>query len=91
MILGLSVERAALLGVTLLGMALCTRGIGAVAAKGDWASWHAIAGYGLGAAALAIGLGAGLGLRLPFLADERAALFALLGIIVLKYGLGLAR
>lgn len=42
--------------VLVLGMALCTRGIGQAAAKSLWANPITIAGYLLGALALLLGL-----------------------------------
>ena len=91
MILGLTLERAAVLGLTVVGMAFCSRGIGAVAAKGEWTSWHALAGYALGAAALVVAAGGAFGFKLPFVADERAALVGLVGIIAVKFALGFVR
>lgn len=61
-----------------------------MAAKGEWASWHAIAGYALGAAALLVAAAGVFGFKLPFVDDERAAIVGLVGIAVAKFGLGFA-
>jgi hypothetical protein len=37
------IERVALIGITLIGMAMCAQGIGRVAATGQWLSVQGIA------------------------------------------------
>lgn len=80
-------SRMTLLVVGLLGMAICSRGIGRVAAANRWFDPLSIAGYALGVVALVI-IGAGIsGRTLPFISNEREALLALLAIIVAKVAL----
>jgi hypothetical protein len=68
-------------------MAMCSAGLGRVAAAGRWADPLSIVGYVLGVAALII-IGAGLlGRSLPFAATRRDALFVVLGIIIVKVAL----
>lgn len=79
-----SLDRAALVGVTLLGMAMCTAGIGRVAASGQWLGFSGIAGSLLGVAILAI-VGARLiGRPLPYVSTDRAAIAAVIAGGLLK-------
>jgi hypothetical protein len=75
--------------VLLVGMALCTRGIGQAAAKGLWTHLVTIAGYVLGALALLLGL-QGI-FRFSVIPLEGVVLLAgILAIMVLKMLLALA-
>ena len=84
---GLLDSRITLALVGLVGMAMCSAGIGRVAVAGRWADPLSIIGYVLGVAALVI-IGAGLvGQSLPAITTTRHALFVVLGIIVVKVAL----
>lgn len=79
--------RIALLIAGLIGMAMCSRGIGRVAAANRWLDPLSLVGYALGIVALVV-IGAGVsGRTLPLVSTERQALLALLAIIAVKVGL----
>ena len=80
-------EKGLLVGVTLLGMAMCTAGIGQVAARGEWAHPFAIAGYVLGALVLVIAGAALFNINLPLIDSARAAVIAVIVLAVLKIAL----
>jgi hypothetical protein len=80
---GLADSRITYIVVMLVGMALCTRGIGIAAAKGLWANPISIAGYLLGALALLLGLQGIFGFTLVPL-HGWLLLGGILAIIVLK-------
>jgi hypothetical protein len=62
----LTSDRAALLGLVIIGLVMCTQGgIGRVSASGAWLHPFAIIGYLLGAAIIAIGLAALFGRLIP--------------------------
>jgi hypothetical protein len=70
----LNSDRAALLVLVLIGMAMCTlSGINRVAAAGAWAHPLSILGYLLGAAILVIGLAALFGKVVPPLSSYHQA------------------
>ncbi len=77
-------ERAALITLVVLGMAMCTRGIGRVAETGAWTSPLAIAAYILGAAILAITVWISIGKSFPFIAGARTALIVVAALIGTK-------
>lgn len=80
-------SRITLALVGLIGMAMCSAGIGRVAASGRWADPLSIAGYVLGVATLVV-IGAGLlGRSLLYVGTTRQSLFVVLGIIVVKVAL----
>jgi choline-glycine betaine transporter len=80
-------SRITLALVGFVGMAMCSAGIGRVAASGRWADLLSIVGYVLGIAALVV-IGVGLlGRSLPYVGTPRQALFVVLGIIVVKVAL----
>lgn len=76
-------EKTMLIVITLIGMAMCTMGIGAVAARGEWLNPMAIVAYIVGALILVIVGAALFNIPLPFVDSTRAALVAvvLLGVI----------
>jgi hypothetical protein len=85
-IMGLISDRAAVIGLGIAGMAICSVGIGKVASSGNWLSMPGILGTALGVIGLAI-LGATiLGRELPGIPGDRAALVLLGAIIVVKIG-----
>lgn len=83
----LSFDRIGLALAGLVGMAMCSAGVGQVAATGRWLDPFSIVGYALGAVALVILTAGLLGWRLPLIATRRQALFAVLAIIVVKVAL----
>lgn len=84
----LTASRLTYIVVLLVGMALCTRGIGQAAAKNLWANPVTIAGYLLGALALLLSL-QGI-FRFNVVPLQGALLLGgILAIIVIKMLLGL--
>ena len=80
----LSNTRVAMGLILVLGMAMCTSGIGRVAAIQHWTHPLAILGYILGAAILAIGLGTMFGWKLPFIQSDAKALLIVAVLIGIK-------
>ena len=74
----------ALVLVTLLGMAMCTAGIGWVAARSDWQHPLSFVAYLIGALILLIAGAALLNIRLPLISSTQVALYAILALILLK-------
>ena len=70
----ISNTRVAMGVILLLGMAMCTSGIGRVAAIQQWAHPLAILGYLLGALILVIGLGIVFGMKLPYIQSDVQAI-----------------
>jgi hypothetical protein len=77
-------EKAVLIVVTLFGMALCSAGIGQVAARGDWLHPLSFIGYALGALILVIVGAALMGVRLPLVDSTRAAIIAVVVLALAK-------
>jgi hypothetical protein len=78
-------ERAALLALVVIGMAMCSNGgIGQVAARGLF--WHplSIAGYLMGATILAIGIAALFGRNIPPLTSYHQSFLAVSVIALVK-------
>jgi hypothetical protein len=86
----ISSPRAALIALLIVGLAMCSFGIGQVGASGRWASPLAILGYLLGAAILVIILSAFTGWKLPMIAGETQAVVAVAILIAIKYLIGTA-
>jgi hypothetical protein len=87
-IAGVTASRLTYIVVLVLGMALCSRGIGQAAAKNLWVSPVTIAGYLLGALALLLSL-QGI-FRFSIVPLQGALLLGgILAIIVIKILLGL--
>ena len=80
-------EKTVLIVVTLVGMAMCTAGIGRVAATNAWAHPLAILGYALGALMLVIVGAALFNINLPLIDSTRAALIAVIVLIIAKVAL----
>jgi hypothetical protein len=87
---GTRLERWVLVGLTVLGMAICTAGIGRVAASGAWLGVPGILGSVLGVAVLAIVGSRLLGVKLPYLATNRQAIVAVLALAILKLAIAAA-
>lgn len=80
--------RAALIALLIVGMAMCTGGIGQVGVSGHWASPLAILGYVLGAVILVV-IAAGLfGWTLPLISGDKDAVLATAVLIAIKYLIG---
>jgi len=77
-------EKTALIVVTFVGMAICSVGIGQVAARGEWLNPMAIGAYAMGALILVIVGAALFNIPLPLIDSPRAALIAVILLIVLK-------
>jgi hypothetical protein len=72
----ISSERAALIVLVVIGMAMCARGIGRVAALGEWAHPLSILGYLIGALILVIAIALLAGKPLPWISTIRQAMLA---------------
>jgi hypothetical protein len=71
-----SSDRAALIVLVVLGMAMCARGIGRVAAVGEWAHPLSILGYLVGALILVIAVASLAGKPLPLISSIQQAILA---------------
>lgn len=80
-------EKILLFVLTIVGMALCTGGIGQVAARGDWAHPLSIVGYVVGALILVIVGAALFGINLPLIDSTRAAMIAVIVLMIAKFAL----
>lgn len=80
----LSNTRVAMGIVLVLGMAMCTSGIGRVAALQQWTHPLAILGYLLGATILVISLGTIFGWKLPFIQSDAQAILVVAVLMGLK-------
>jgi hypothetical protein len=80
----LSNTRVAMGIVLVLGMAMCTNGIGRVASIQQWMHPLAILGYLLGALILVIGLGTVFGWQLPFIRSDAQAMLIVAVLIGVK-------
>ncbi len=87
MLAALISEKTLLVVGTFVGMAMCTGGIGQVAARGEWAHPLAILGYVLGALILVVVGAALFGINLPLIDSPRAALIAMIVLVILKVAL----
>ena len=79
-----AIWRIALIVVTLVGMAMCTQGVGRVAASGQWLSVQGIAGSLLGIVILGIVGMRLIGRPLPMIDTDRAALIAVVALAAVK-------
>ncbi|MCU0521958.1 MAG: hypothetical protein MUF84_14860 [Anaerolineae bacterium] len=72
----LSNLRISLVLFIVLGMTVCTSGIGRVAALGEWSHPLSIVGYVLGGLILLIAIAVFAGMKLPLIGSDRQALIA---------------
>ncbi len=77
-------DRLAMVGLTLVGMAICMPGIGRVATSGQWVSFPGIAGTLLGVTVLALVLARLLGRRLGPVSTDRQVVAVVLAIAAVK-------
>jgi hypothetical protein len=70
-------ERSGMIALVIIGMAMCARGIGLVAANNDWIHPIAILGYLLGALILVIAGAILFGYKIPIITDARMAIIAI--------------
>jgi hypothetical protein len=81
----LASHRAALLGLVILGMGICSQiGVGRISATGDWLHPLSIAGYLFGGAILLIGIAALFGKQIPPLTSDYQAFIAVVVIAGIK-------
>ena len=80
----ISNTRVAMGVILLLGMTMCTSGIGRVAAIQQWAHPLAILGYLLGVLILAIGLGTVFGWKLPYIQSGTQAILIVVVLVGVK-------
>ena len=79
-----AIWRIALIVVTVVGMAMCTQGVGKVATSGQWLSVQGIAGTLLGIVILGIVGMRLVGRPLPMIDTDRAALIAVVALAAVK-------
>jgi hypothetical protein len=79
-----AIWRIALIVVTLVGMAMCTHGVGKVATSGQWLSFQGIAGSLVGIVILGIVGMRLIGRPLPMIDTDRAALIAVVALAAVK-------
>ena len=84
------VARLALIAVTLIGMAMCTAGVGKVASSGEWLSFQGIAGSLLGVFVLGIVAMRFIGRPLPFVDTDWAAVLAVVILAAIKVAIAAA-
>ena len=77
-------EKGILIAVTLIGMALCSAGIGQVAARGAWLHPMSFVGYALGALILVVVGAALFGVSVPLVDSARAATIAVIVLAIAK-------
>jgi peptidoglycan/LPS O-acetylase OafA/YrhL len=82
--------RAGLVALLIVGMAMCTAGIGQVGVSGRWASPLAILGYLLGIAILLVFVAGLSGWKLPWIAGQTQAVAAVAILMGVKYLIGTA-
>lgn len=82
--------KASLVALLIVGMAMCTGGIGQVGASGKWTSPLAIIGILLGVLILMIIVAGLVGLKLPLIAGTTQAVVAVGLLIAVKFLIGTA-
>jgi|AutmiccommuBRH23_1029490.scaffolds.fasta_scaffold00039_72 hypothetical protein len=80
--------KASLIALLVVGMAMCTGGIGQVGASGKWASPLAIIGILLGVLILVIIIAALAGFKLPVITGDIQAITAVGILIAIKFVIG---
>jgi hypothetical protein len=87
MIAQLISDKIILIALTIMGMAICSVGIGQVSARGEWLHPLSIVAYVLGGLVLLIAAAALLNISLPLIPDARAAWVAILVLAIAKIAL----
>jgi hypothetical protein len=82
-------DRAALIALLVLGMAMCA--LGMQTTNYGWLSPFTLGGILLGAVALAVAAAALAGIRLPYIGSDRAAIIAIALLMGLKVLLAVIR
>ena len=80
--------KASLIALLVVGMAMCTGGIGQVGVSGKWASPLAIVGILLGVLILVIIIAALAGFKLPIITGDMQAIAAVGILIAIKFVIG---
>lgn len=80
--------KASLIALLVVGMAMCTGGIGQVGASGKWTSPLAIIGILLGILILVIIIASLTGLKLPLIGEQVQAVVAVGLLIAVKFLIG---
>lgn len=87
MLAQLFTEKTLLIVITLVGMAMCSMGIGQVAARGEWLHPMAIVAYAIGVLVLVIAGAAIFNIELPLIDSTRAAILAVIVLAIIKVAL----
>jgi hypothetical protein len=82
-----TLARIALIVVTLVGMAMCTPGIGKVASTGQWLTFQGIFGSLIGVLVLVIVAARLLNWHIPVIETDTAAIAAVVLLAALKIGM----
>jgi hypothetical protein len=80
-------ERVVLIALVVIGMGMCTAGIGRVAASGAWLHPLSVIGYLLGATILVIGVAAVFGKQVPPLTSYYQSFAVVAGLAGVKLAL----
>jgi hypothetical protein len=83
-------DRAAVLTLAVLGFAMCSLGMSRVALTLGWRHPITLIGSGLGVLVLLLVIAVLAGWPVPFIADNRTALMAVVMIGLVKWGLAIA-
>jgi hypothetical protein len=84
-LLFITTPKAGLIALLVVGMAMCTGGIGQVAASGKWVSPMAFAGYLLGLAILVVFFAGLTGWKLPLVQNINQAVAAIAALMLVKF------
>lgn len=77
-------QKMTLVVITLAGMAMCSAGIGMVAARNQWLHPMAFVGYALGITILVVAVGALAGVKLPMVDSTRTAIIVMVALMAVK-------
>lgn len=83
----MNIARIAMIVVTLVGMAMCTAGVGKVAAHNAWLHPLALISIALGVLALLIPGAILFKIEIPFINSEVGAIVAVIAIVIIKVAL----
>jgi len=78
-------DKSAIITIGIIGMALCTRGIGRVAEAGAWTHPLAIIAYLLGITIIVITVLIAVDQPIPMITNSRMAMFVIVSMIGLKF------
>ena len=80
-------EKTLLIAITIIGMIICTGGIGKVAARGEWMHPLSLVAYAIGLLILAIAGATAFDIQLPLIDSARTAVIVVVVLALAKVGL----